>query len=203
MPRISPRGPALVLIATVILTNYGCTAGLPKASEMLAKYPTPVYSLTGEILTGAKSCEEAQADWLKRVDRNDDGSVDLEELLAEARLQFARMDLDHNGLITAETLSRYRNAQNAPTDWSHDESGIENRNERKRDPASSLRPSVSQPDPVLSADTDLDFQVTLDEFLTQQRENMRLFDKNNDDRLDALELDQLCRIREQAASPHS
>jgi Ca2+-binding EF-hand superfamily protein len=202
MVRISVRISPSICLLSITLSITGCSMFRPSASEMLAHFPTSIYSLTGEKLTGTASCEEAQAAWLARVDTDGDGSIDATELETEAKRLFALMDLNHDGEITAEELYRYRGLEEPlAQDPSPAPLEYETGKDKKRERPLPLRPSTSQPDPVLAADTNLDFKVSLDEFLTLQQDNIRQFDKNKDHRLDAQELNQLCRIREQAASP--
>ena len=178
----------------------GCQGRPAPTSDMLTKYPTPIYSLTGERLNGGAlgqpACDEAQAAWLKRVDQDRDGTLDAEELMTEAKRQFALMDLNHDGIITAAELSAYRSQMDGTSAAMPQEP-----TDRRGVQQLPMHPASSQPDPVLSADSNLDFQVTLDEYLTQQRENLSLYDKDKDRSLDAQELNKLCRIREQAATP--
>ena len=186
-------------LMTVIMAGL-CTAGChnwlpgPSSQELLDRFPTPIYSLTGEILNGPSSprlnCTEAQEAWLKRISPADD-SLTLEQLQAEARLQFERMDINHDGVITSAELSIYRTPQqNAAPEEAKDSRNV------RRMP---LRPHTSQPDPVLSADANLDFQVTLDEFLTYQAELFHQMDVNQHHKLTIHELSALCHQREQAA----
>jgi len=184
----------------VSLTLTGCMSRTPSGSEMLTRFPTPIYSLTGERLNGGTMgqlpCDEAQTKWLQRVDQDQDGHLELDELLTEAKRQFALMDLNHDGIVTPDELSRYR-AQTTDTQQTPDPMETDKRGVHQLP----MHPPGSQPDPVLSADSNLDFQVTLDEYLNQQKENMQHFDKDKDQSLDAQELNLLCRIREQAATP--
>ncbi len=196
----------VIVIVLVSVAVSGCSWGRPSASEMLMRFPTPIYSLTGEKLKGP-SCEDAQSQWLARVDQDGDGTIDLSELKAEAKRLFALMDLNHDGVITADELSTYRGLtadqpeEAAPPNDGQQPDDDKGTGKGKRERQLPNRPSSSQPDPVLAADANLRFQVTLDDFLAQQQENMIQFDKNKDGQLDAHELNLLCRIREQAASP--
>ena len=185
-------------IASFLAT--GCYSNAPTPTDLLIRFPTPIYSLTGERLLGGAqgqpTCDEAQTAWLQRVDTDHDGSIDLKELISEARKQFALMDINHDGTVTADELAVFRSGGPSSPSQAPDE-------EKDRRGVHRLQehPQSSQPDPVLSADANLDFQVTLDEFLAQQSDNMSQFDKDKNQRLDAQELKHLCRLREQAATP--
>ena len=171
-------------------------------SDLLTRFPTPIYSLTGELLNGGPLghplCEDAQAAWLQRVDTNRDGSIDQDELSAESKRQFALMDLNHDGFITADELAVYRSQFD-----SHEEEAKNESQNRKGIYRLTAHPNGSQPDPVLSADSNLDFKVTLDEFLAFQIENLQHYDKDHDHTLDSHELNPLCRNRDKAATPTS
>ncbi len=187
-------------MVVVPLALNGCMTRQPSGSEMLSRFPTPIYSLTGERLNGGPkgqtTCEDAQAKWLQNVDLDKDGGLELDELLTEAKRQFALMDLNHDGFITPDELSLYRaqtgGTQLATEPMEGDKHGVH---------PLPMHPAGSQPDPVLSADSNLDFQVSLEEYLSQQKDNMAQFNKDKDQSLDAQELNLLCRIREQAATP--
>lgn len=230
MPRLFPPSPAMVLSLVCCMAVAGCGHGSITSQELLEKYPTQIYSMTGEPLNGGRlgrpKCEDAQAAWLARVDTDRDGTIDLEELLAESSRQFAVMNIDHSGQLTADQLEAYRapyalNRESAPkpqTDASRGDGpaddgpqgdGPQEDRQRGDRPGGHTqgrggngggpRPAASQPDPVLAADSNLDFEVSLQEFMIQQRENFRQLDKNHDQRLSADELNILCHIRERAA----
>ena len=202
------RWHSAALFAVFLMTS-GCHSPYSQSpADLLARFPTPIYSLTGEVLNGGTlrhlGCEEAQQTWITRVGRNHDGTMDLDDLLAEAKSQFAAMDLNHDGFITAYELSQYRlrndpdSAQPKPDDSQHSHS--DEQRDRNGIHRMAQHPNGSQPDPVLAADNNLDFKVTLDEFLELQRENFRHYDKNRIHKLDANDLNQLCRDREKSAT---
>lgn len=213
-----PRSPSLrlVIAMTCCLVGSGCGHDSPSTEELLEKYPTPIYSLTGEPLNGGPlgqpKCEDAQAAWASRVDADHDGFIDLNELLDNARAQFTAMDLDHSGALTSDQLSLYRkpftltprtppaSTENDATAPSDSPSGAHHKKDSSADRPQGIRPPTSQPDPVLAADSNLDFKVTLDEYLAQQRESFTQLDKNKDHRLSSDELAVLCHIRERAAT---
>ena len=112
--------------------------------------------LSGGIL-GRPDCDEALAKWFDRIDTNHDGVIDGAEFLADARAQFARMDLDHDGFITADELTTYR----MPYLGSGDAKPGAKRQRISQAAAEGLE------DPVMAADANLDFQVSLPEFLAQ------------------------------------
>ena len=195
--------PSRLIYASCLFVLAGCgNLGGPSSTDLLSRYPTPIYSLTGEILNGGPlgqpRCEAAQESWLNRVDTDHDGLLELAELQDEARRLFAQMDLNKDGFITADELAVYRAAFQNPDQPPGMEIDPKAPKGTHRLP---IHPHGSQPDPVLSADSNLDFQVTLDEFLALQKDNIARYDKNHDHKLDAGELQQLCRERERSATP--
>ena len=123
-----------------------------------SKHPVPpqlLYSPNGEPLNGGPlgtpPCDAAMAGWFDRIDANHDGRVDREEFLADARAQFARMDVEHYGYLTSEELDRYRAPYRRGT----------------------RIPPGGGNDPVMSADSDLDFKVTPEEFAAQAAETFK------------------------------
>jgi hypothetical protein len=115
-----------------------------------------IFSPNGEPLSGGPlghpACGEAMDRWFDRVDANHDGWIDRDEFLADARAQFARMDLDHDGNITSDELATFRAPFTA------------------QPRAGGGRPPGTDADPVMSADANLDFKVSLAEFLRQADE---------------------------------
>jgi Ca2+-binding EF-hand superfamily protein len=123
--------------------------------------------------------------WLARVDRDRDGTIEREELIADARRQFAAMDLDHDGFVTPSELQEYR----APF------AREERDRARRRDAGSGeSRGSSDRPDPVMSADRSLRNKVSEADFLAQAERKFRLIDANHDARLDKYELTKACSV---------
>lgn len=130
-----------------------------------------LYSPNGQPLNGGTlgqpSCERAINDWFDRADTGHDGRLDRGEFLANARAQFARMDLDHQGELTPETLSRYRTPFREGT-------------------------RASGNDPVMVADRNLDFKVTEAEFLARAAEVFDQLDSDRNGVIERGELPTLC-----------
>jgi hypothetical protein len=144
-----------------------------------------LYSPNGEPLNGGPlgnpGCEDALKGWFRRTDPNGAGTLSEAAFLADAQRQFAAMDLDHRGFVTPETLGRYR----APYlgDLTDGAKHL------------SVRESTDQPDPVMSADSDLDNKVTRDEFLGQASMNFRGLDHAVQGRLGADVVTEICKAR--------
>jgi len=147
------------LLAAAILTAIGLTAcsqrhqpprqGGP-GGEASARSPALMFSPNGEPLNGGSlgqpSCSLAMNYWFDRTDANHDGHVDHGEFLADARAQFSKMDVDKRGYLTSEALDRYRTPF------------------RKGTRANNVL------DPVMTADKNLNFMVTPEEFQSYAEE---------------------------------
>jgi len=167
--------PLLALVAAVA----GCEMRLPwQHEERPRKEPAIVFSPNGEVLTGGalgkKTCAEAIAGWFARVDSNQDGAVDRAEFLADMRAQFVRMDADVDGFITVDEVQAYRQPY------------------LKGENGDSKRLSLDGPDPVMSADANLDFRVSLAEFTALAEETFARLDADADGRLTADEAGKAC-----------
>jgi hypothetical protein len=149
-------------------------------------------------------CEEAVGLWFDRLDASHTGKVSLAQLMADAERQYRKMDLRHDGKVTAEELSKYRLAhmgghnlslstpgqRNAIAGRDPDETAEGNDLERAFDdpnrhrkdtdhrPTDAFAALISdQPDPVMTADTDLDGSVTIEEFRALIAQDFADYDK--------------------------
>jgi hypothetical protein len=190
--------------------------------------------LTGGAL-GWKRCEEALDEWAVRVDPAHRGIVSRQDFLADARAQFARMDGDGDGFITADELSAYRAPfrvvePSAPPrlprgDQGEDDGSFGGRigfpggswggrggggsggggppgggggggpsggGGGPRDGGDRGNSPSTGADPVMSADTNLDFKVSLDEFLRQANLTFDSLDLDRNGTLDPAEVRKFC-----------
>jgi hypothetical protein len=173
--------------------------------------PVSLFSPNGEPLNGGglgnPPCAEAMEGWFKRVDANHDEGIDRPEFMADARVQFQRMDLDQDGFITADELARFRAAYAIERRQPHpepypgqaaegDEAGRRHSRHGPQTGSAGPHPSSPRPgsgeDPVMSADVNLDFKVSLDEFLHQAEDVFSRLDANHDGVLDPSEAARKC-----------
>lgn len=163
--------PILRIAAVTLAILASACAGPQKTAPAGAVL---LFSPNGEPITGGplgqRPCAEAMGAWFDRVGHG--GTLGRDAFLADARAQFARMDLDHDGWITPAELSVYR----APYLPAPD--GPEGGLGRNRG-AGPTRSSVTQEDPVMSADIGPKFKVGLEEFLTQADEVFTRLDKGH------------------------
>jgi hypothetical protein len=165
-------------------------------------------------------CDAAEGAWFDRLDTAHSGRVTLAQLMADAERQYKLMDLRHDGKVTAEELSTYRLKEmgghyisiSTPDqkdtierlDDDDDDSGrrpggLADRNagrgradesDRKIDAFAAL--TTDQPDPVMSADADLDGSVTWEEFRALVAQNFAEFDKDHAGFITKSEVQTLC-----------
>ena len=150
--------------------------------------------------------------WFDRVDANHDGKLTLAEMEADAVRQFNVMDLRHDGKVTVSEVAAYRERVmgNRYASFSTPEIAIGRVRDtseeprvpgetRHRDDDSQPRPDTSgvmpadRPDPVMSADTDLDGSVTLDEFKTYVHQNFADLDRSHAGSIEKGDLHRLCK----------
>ena len=152
--------------------------------------PLPTPPLQGFDSPG---CPNILSTWFDRIDTKHDGVIDRAEFMADAEAQFTRMDLNHDGIITPGTLAQYRAGfqghgplkplnRTGGGDGSSDArpvlvadaggipsaavSGKRGKSLTELVQGGGYDPRV-EPDPVMSADTSLRFQVTKKDFLDQ------------------------------------
>ena len=189
----------LLILAGVCLSACG--------SHPRAKSLETIYSPNGEPLNGGPlghpACRDAIAGWFTRVDVNRDGMVDLDEFLADTRHQFAAMDLAKDGEITAAELSTYRAPYEATLslgpqdDFGAPTTATTRRSRRQRGNSMGIsRPGrkgdvpSDAADPVMSADVNLNFRVTLSDFVTYKTKEFTQMDVKHTGRLTLDEVQQ-------------
>ena len=161
-----------------------------------------LYSPNGEPLNGGPlgrpTCQEAMSRWFERVDANHDGAISRDEFLADAHTQFGRMDLDKNGYLVSEELERFRQPyrqQDSSEETPAGQKANAGQSQEGRHRGGGSRgghgnggvsseqnnqPRGDTSDPVMSADTNLDFKVTPDEFTAHARKTFIELDGNHD-----------------------
>ncbi len=212
---IAGRGWPAVLVATAVLLSLAGCGGDDgkrdgKAAEVRKPVPRTIYSPAGEPLNGGplgqSTCSDAMSRWFDRTDTNHDGTLDLDELLADARRQFAVMDLNHDGMIDPAELTAYRAPFAPPPVQEYQREDKPNLADRvQRSLGLGGKPkegadgnlggnAAEQPDPVMSADATLRNRVSLDDFVTYERRLFGELDRNHDGRISKPELLRLCGV---------
>jgi len=167
-----------------------------------------------------QKCEDAIDMWFDRLDAGHTGGVTLAELTADAERQYKLMDLRHDGKVTAEELSKYRlkimgghylsvstpgqrvglgrgsDDDARPGDRLDEPADDDRPHKRHGDddrPVDAYAALVSdQPDPVMSADNDLDGSVTWDEFRALVAQDFAEFDKDHTGVITKSEVERTC-----------
>ena len=208
---------AVVMIPALFLGVTGCSsskqAGVQaqaKARYLLHTSGPVLYSPNGEPLSGGvlgrPGCFDAVAAWFARVDANRDGQIDRPEFMADARVQFLRMDLDGDNSIYPSELLTFRGSFQGPAPhnaampspaeafaadrdklkalglWPKDDADTDEKTKKLQDYS----------DPVMTADNNLDFRVTLDEFTALAQDNFKGLDLNHDNKLERYEVFAAC-----------
>ena len=172
-----------------------------------------IYSPTGDPLNGGPlgrpTCTESIKRWFARVDANHDGVITLDEFLNDARTQFQRMDIDKNGYLVSEEVERFRMAyrdfpggekSTVPAEekeGEHASGGHHGRSHGGEGGGNSPGESDSSSviDPVMSADTDLDYKVTREEFIAYSQKTFRGVDADHNGALNLAEATVTCGAR--------
>ncbi|HXP98405.1 MAG TPA: hypothetical protein VN809_16955 [Telmatospirillum sp.] len=193
---------ALCLAAVTLGGCFGGRSGPPeRAPAVRIQFSPNAEPLSGGPL-GQPKCEDALSGWFDRVDANHDGTIDRDEFLADARLQFNRMDRHHAGYVTAADLSEFRapyeppQAAEGPADGQYGDQRASDGSSGRRSSQggvggmfggrSSQQRGLSvdtRADPVMSADKTLSFKVTSEEFIAQANDLFNGLDHNHDGRL--------------------
>jgi len=140
----------LYVILLLAVSTAGCSiANAPPQGQRM------VVSPNGEPLGRADNvalCEDRLSTWFARTDRNHDGRLSEREWLMDSETWFGRADADRDGFVTVSELTLLRRELEpaAPPPA----------------PARGRGQSLidRSPDPVMAADTNLDFRVSAAEF---------------------------------------
>lgn len=167
-------------------------------------------SPNGEPL-GRAVCADALTVWFGRVDANHDGSLSTAEFLNDSDTQFARLDRDHDGFITADELLELRRPfllQDQPDERRPKGgsgggfSGGPGGGPPGGGPGGGAPPGGSSGsargtsgqdvDPVMTADTNLDFKVSPTEFRHRAEEEFAHLDRDGNQVLSQDEVTHSC-----------
>lgn len=173
---------ALALAACVGDSDSQTRRGPARAGPPPRAMP-PIASLLGEPLAApgpGVACETVQGQWFDRADGNRDGVLDRAEFLADALRWFAVADVDHDGSIAPAELGEIRARFNAPRvmGTTAQDPDLVPPAQQPRRPGAQVSTTVGgsggapsraelarEPiDPVMAADTNLDFRVSQAEF---------------------------------------
>jgi hypothetical protein len=187
------RRTALVGILICAAVSLGACGGGGRDRDRDERGPPPVpVSPNGEPLVAGgpgASCEAALGQWFDAADLNHDGALDWTEFSADATRWFAVMDTNHDGAVTPDELTALR-LKLTPPAARPARGSDEERAERAAERGgflgfggSSPRRPLERPDPVMSADVNLDNHVTPEEFQAQAAQIFAGLDRKHDGRL--------------------
>lgn len=170
-PRVAPPAPS----------------GSPPASQIRV-FISPM----GEPFRRAEGPGEPIDRWFAGVDTDRDGALSVTEFQADAARFFGTLDVNHNGEIAPDEISRYE-TEVAPEIQMGIRLGLGMGQRRRARPGEGGFGMGSQnlldiPQPVISADTDLNRGVSPLEFRHAAGQRFLLLDRNHDGRIPREEL---------------
>jgi Ca2+-binding EF-hand superfamily protein len=131
--------------------------------------PDPVFiSPSGEPVRPTPQAPDAFEAWFARLDARHDGKVDRTEFRADAEQFFKRLDVNGDGVIDGFEIAAYEKTVAPELDIAGQgfaRGGSEN-----------VISLLSDPEPVSSADLQLNAHITLDEWLTVADRRFDLLD---------------------------
>jgi Ca2+-binding EF-hand superfamily protein len=179
----------------------------PEVPITVTAHPwAPFISPMGEPYRAHNTSEDTLAAWFQKADRDHDGLLTAQEMVADADRFFAVLDLNHDGEIDPDEINHYEwevapeiqvNArtrrppgQPAPPATLGDDQGEQTRDRRKQrggevDTSLGLHGALQGasrygllqiPEPVAAADADFNRGVSLQEFRQAALERFRLLD---------------------------
>jgi hypothetical protein len=208
-------------IAPLILPILAAAAAPPDARPIMVTGHAwaPFISPMGEPFRAHNLTDDTLADWFYKADRNGDGLLTAEEMIADADRFFATLDTDHNGEIEPDELANYEyeiapdvqvNSRRRPApgdpppraERQQSESGDLRGRRRDQDRlgqdelgiGGSLQGAaryglLDMPEPVAAADTDFDRGITLGEFREAALRRFNLLDTAHQGSLTLAELE--------------
>lgn len=144
----------------------------------------------GEIFRGEKA-SSPDAKWFAQADRNHDGKLTAEEMVADADRFFALLDTDKDGEIgprelahyeamLARNVGRYHGRRKTDSDLEDSQTFLDpTEAEALLGDGAARFNYLGMPEPVIAADTNLNRGVSLDEFERAAWRRFQLLDVNS------------------------
>lgn len=99
------RAPALLLLLAASTAGAQVT---PRSPITVTAHPwAPFISPMGEAFRPKNRDDDTLADWFYKADRNRDGFITSDEMVADASRFFATLDTNHDGQIDPDELAAY------------------------------------------------------------------------------------------------
>lgn len=208
---------SLLLAAAAAVAQPAQTVPLPPVPERPAAGPPgqPFMSPMGEPFLGKPGGVDGLTVWFQQADRNHDGAITQDEMIADAQRFFETLDTNHDGEIDPDETTHYEQviapevrtglilaSQSASADnqQGRGSRGQGGRHGSRRfsdfagsfggdDEARAGRFGLLQiPEPITSADANFDRGVSVQEFRTAAIQRFNLLDINHTGRLTLPEL---------------
>jgi Ca2+-binding EF-hand superfamily protein len=99
-----------MLIGPLLMAMLGSAAHPPasQAPITVTAHPwAPFISPMGEPFRARNASDDTLADWFRQADRNHDGVLTVDEMVADAERFFAKLDTNHDGQIDPDELAHY------------------------------------------------------------------------------------------------
>jgi Ca2+-binding EF-hand superfamily protein len=188
----------------------------------------PFISPMGEPFRAHNTSDDTLAAWFRKADRNHDGVLTADEMVADAERFFATLDLNHDGEIDPDEIDHYEwdvapeiqvNSRTRrppgqpapaalPTD--DDEPLVEHRRKRgsEYDPSLGLHGELQGaarygllniPEPVAAADADFNRAISVEEFRQAAVERFQLLDAAHQGRISLEQLQAMRQALQSAA----
>jgi hypothetical protein len=146
-----------------------------------------LYSPNGEPLNGGvlgrPLCKDAYRDWFEKIDVSHTGRIDFAAFGADAERLFQQMDTERDGVLTPSELENARfpyrqTALDQPREEKKDDRKTARSRSRDEEP-SQRNGRGAQRDPIMAADTNLDFKVTREEYRAQTAKTFAALDRGH------------------------
>jgi hypothetical protein len=189
-----------IILLGLALMLCGCQHNRPNP-QLQAMRQGRLYSPNAEPLSGGPlghpACQAAKGAWFDRLDTGHTGRLDRDTFMADARRQFDRMDLDHDGDITPAELDSFRAPYEDPLPQPRAPRPENQRADRRQSQPIEPQPHGTDgvdlsADPVMSADVNLRFRVGKDDFLRQAENVFARLDTDHDGTLSRSEVLATC-----------
>jgi Ca2+-binding EF-hand superfamily protein len=218
----------------MVLLAFAAPATVPPSAPItVTAHPwAPFISPMGEPFRAHSTSDDTLANWFHQADRNQDGLLTPEEMVADAERFFARLDDNHDGEIDPDELNHYewevapeiqvnsrtkRQPGTSPTSVSAADVPEDSRQARKHrreedDTSLGLHGALQGaaryglldlPEPVAAADADFNRGISLQEFRQAAVERFQLLDGSHQGRLSLAQLQQYRRQLQESAQRRS
>lgn len=186
--------PALLQMMAAI---GGTTPAIPAPPRVTHHWGQVFVSPMGQPFHADKG-GDALAAWFAEADTNHDGYLTLDEMQADAARFFATLDTNHDGEIDPDEIDHYESAIAPET--RDDLTGSNEPREYDTHQGAARFGLLDLPEPVTSADADLNRGVSLEEFRQAAAHRFAALDLDHQGRISQAELE-LIRPAP-AATPH-